>query len=123
MANPETSDSPQLKFFRECGQDSKRTGDLGSIANILHKDFRYLAYPRSLGQPEQTKEEWLERWTGIMSLWTTGLDVSYIGATQIAFAATKSLPQLTFRFHRGNSGKSRRSRSYLKRLDPPHLLM
>jgi hypothetical protein len=78
MANPETSDSPQLKFFSECAQVFKKEGDLGSIAGVLHKDFRYIYYPRSLGQPEQTKEEWLEHWTGIINLWTTGLEVSYI---------------------------------------------
>jgi hypothetical protein len=78
MANPESSDSPQLKFLHEWGQGFQKR-DLGLIAKTLHKDFRYVTSPKSLGQPEQTREEWLERFAGILSLWTAGPDVSSIG--------------------------------------------
>ena len=37
------------------------------LGKHLHKDFRRLVYPRSLGEPEQNKEEWLKEITGIMS--------------------------------------------------------
>jgi hypothetical protein len=80
MANPESSDSPQIKLFLQSrGNFEKR--DLASIANSLHKDFRYVSYPRSLGHPEQTKEEWLERYAGIMSLWAAAPEVGYIGCS------------------------------------------
>ena len=80
MANPETSDSPQVKLFLECSRGFQ-TKDLDVIAKNLHKDCRYVAYPRSLGRPNQTKEEWLEQWAGILSLWTGELEVSYIGCS------------------------------------------
>lgn len=51
--------------------------DLGLIAKTLHKDYRHITYPRSLGKPEKTREEWLEQFTGVISLWTE-LEVSYI---------------------------------------------
>ena len=46
----------------------------------MHKDFRCVNYPRSLGKPEQTREELLEHWAGIISLWAD-TEVSYIGHT------------------------------------------
>jgi hypothetical protein len=98
MANPESSDSPQVNLFLECSRGFQKK-DLGAMAKSLHKDCRYVAYPRSLGKPDQTKEGWLEQWAGIVSLWTGELEVSYIAvAPQPPFAATKSLPQHTFRF-------------------------
>ena len=80
MANPENSDSPQVKLVHECRQGFG-TGDLNRIANTFHKDFRYIAYPKSLGKPEQTKEEWLEHLAEIFSLWTANTEVSYIGCS------------------------------------------
>ena len=56
-----------------------RTKNLDRIAKTIHKDFRHLAYPQSLGKPEETKAEWLERWAGLMSLWPAELEVSGIG--------------------------------------------
>jgi hypothetical protein len=77
MADSEDPDTPQSKLFHECGRGF-RTRDLDLIASTVHKDFRYVAYPQSLGKPEQTKEEWLKGWAGIISLWTADLEVSYI---------------------------------------------
>ena len=77
MASPESSDSPQIKFIQECSRGFK-TRDLAILAKNLHKDFRNITYPRSLGQPEQTKEEFLECWTGVISLWAADPEVSYI---------------------------------------------
>ena len=93
MANPENSDSPQVKLFLEWSQ-MFQTGDLDLIANAVHKDYRYALYPKSLGKPEETKEEWLERLAGVLSLWTAGHEVSYL-APWTPFAATKSLLQST----------------------------
>jgi hypothetical protein len=70
-----------------------------------NKDFRYIPYPRSLGRPEQTKEEFLEYWAGNTSLWATRPEVSYIGCSSDLFAVTKFLPQETFRFIVDTPGK------------------
>ena len=73
-----------------------QTRDLDLIAKPLHKDFRYVAYPRSLGKPEQTKEEYLGHYAGIISLWAADLEVSYIGYSSDSLAATKYILQSTF---------------------------
>jgi len=52
--NPET---PQLKLVSEWNVGFKEK-NLDILAKSLHKDFRRYTYPRSLGQPVQTKEEW-----------------------------------------------------------------
>ena len=96
MDDPENSDSPQLRLVGECCRGF-RTKNLDLVAKTLHKDFRLIPYPRSLGRPEETKEEWLERWAGMISLWTTELEVSVLVAPKTAFAATKPLPQQTCR--------------------------
>ena len=80
MADPGSSDSPQLKVFHECGQGLEaKNPDL--IAKTLHKDFRNVTYPRSLGIPEQTGEEWVGHWMGIKSLWTVNAKVNYVGCS------------------------------------------
>lgn len=63
------TDSPQVKLMREWGQALEEK-DLDRVEKTLHKDYRYTAYPRSLGRPEKTKEEWLEYIAGVTSLWT-----------------------------------------------------
>jgi hypothetical protein len=64
-----TSDSPQRKLLYEYkrGLESR---NLDIIAKTLHKDFRYIFYPRSMGYPEQTKEEWIARFSGYFAVWT-----------------------------------------------------
>jgi hypothetical protein len=78
MADQESSDSPQIKILLECSQ-AFQAGNLDVCAKYLHKDFRNVTYPRSLGKPDQTKEEWLEEWVGILSMGE--LEVSYIGCS------------------------------------------
>ena len=104
MVNPESSDSPQIKLIRECSRGFQ-TRDPNLIAKALHKDFRNVPYPRSLGWPEQTKEEFLEQYVGMSSLWAADPEVSYIGYSIGPFAATKSLPQPTYRFIADVPGK------------------
>ena len=69
MSDSKSSDSPQVKFIDEWLQafDAR---DMDRIAKCLHKDYRNIMYPRSLGKPEETKEEWLEYMAGIFNLWT-----------------------------------------------------
>ena len=69
MSNTESPDSPQVKFVREWSQGFDKK-DLDIIAKSLHKDFRVVVYPRSLNQPDRTKEEWLGFLAGVISLWT-----------------------------------------------------
>ena len=75
MSDSESSVSPQVKLMHEWGQGFKQR-DLGHIAKTLRKDYRHTTYPRSLDRPEQTREEWLEQFAGIISLWTD-LEVSH----------------------------------------------
>jgi hypothetical protein len=73
-------ESPQIKLFHECALGFK-TRDLDRIAKTLHKDYHYVTYPRSLGRPDQTKDEWLKHEGEKISLWTVDLEVSYIGCS------------------------------------------
>ena len=82
MANLESSNSPQVKLFREWGQGIQ-TRDLGLISKGLHKDFRFVVYPRSLGKPEQTREEWLGQIAGVLKIWTADPEVSYFGCSNL----------------------------------------
>jgi len=59
MSNLPSTDSPQIQLMYEWNRGFE-TKDLGLIAKALHKDYRHISYPRSLGLPEQNKEEWLE---------------------------------------------------------------
>ena len=51
--------------------------DMDLLAKLLHKDYRYTGYPRSLGKPDKTKEEWLEHTKGILNI-RTAHEVRYI---------------------------------------------
>jgi len=77
MSESESTNSPQVKLMHGWGQGFKKR-DLDLIAKCLHKDYRHTTYPRSLNKPEQTREEWLQQFAGIISLWTD-LEASYIG--------------------------------------------
>ena len=80
MTDSESSDSPQIKLYRECCQAFlARDPDL--IAKATHKDYRYVPYPQSLGHPEKTKEEWLEQWGEIIGLLTADSEVNYISCS------------------------------------------
>ena len=70
----------------------------------LHKDYRHATYPRSIGRPEQTREEWLKHITEYMSLWTE-FEVSYIGRHEAPFAVAKPLQQMTIHSITGAAGK------------------
>jgi len=47
------------------------------LAKCLHKDFRRVIYPRSMGLSAQNKEEWVRHITGVMSL-ATAFEVGYL---------------------------------------------
>jgi len=76
MSNSGSSISPQIALVQEWGRGfEERNVDI--LAKSLDKDFRYVAYPRSLNQPEKTKEEWLQHVKEVFSLWTES-EVSYL---------------------------------------------
>ena len=79
MSNPESSESPQVKLMHEWGSGFRKR-DLNLIVKALHKDYRHIIYPRSLGMPEQTREEWFEHFAGVIALWTD-LEVTYISCS------------------------------------------
>ena len=64
-----STDSPQVKLIHELVR-AFETKDLALFAKYSHDDFRRVNYPRSLGKPDQTKEEWLGGLEKGMSLWT-----------------------------------------------------
>lgn len=68
MSSAETTDSPQVQLIRAfCEAFRKR--DMSLVAKCLHKDHRRITHPRSVGKPEQTKEEYLQHTAEVMSLW------------------------------------------------------
>jgi hypothetical protein len=70
----DSSHSPQVKLMYEYKQGfESRTMD--AITKNLHKDFRFIVYPQSLGEQEQNKEEWVKRISGYMVNWT-GMQVN-----------------------------------------------
>ena len=67
--------SPQIKLITEWNEGFlQRNVDL--LVKHMHKDFRRVAYPRSMGIPEQNKEEWLTEITGMLGL-ATGANVGH----------------------------------------------
>ena len=93
MFDPKDYDSPQVKLTLEWRQAfDKKDPEL--IAKSLHKDYRRTTHPRSLGKPEQTREEWLEQITGFLNA-LAELEVGHISCLRTLFAMAKSLPQLS----------------------------
>ena len=76
MSSVEITDSPQVQLIRSFCEGFKKR-DMGHIANCLHKDHRRITYPRSLGKPEQTKEEYIKNTGEVMSLWIDS-EASYV---------------------------------------------
>ena len=80
MANQLPADvnlnSPQIQLINEWHEGFKEL-NVDILAKCLHKDFHRVVYPRSIGQPEQNKEEWIRDITGIMGF-ATGFEVGYL---------------------------------------------
>jgi len=71
--------SPQITLLSNWN-DRLTEMNMEIIGKHFHKDFRRPVYPRSLGQPEQNKEEFLEEVSGIFGF-ATGFNVGYTLAT------------------------------------------
>jgi len=67
--------SPQLKIVQDWNVGFREL-NAEIIGKYLHKEFRRSVYPRSIGQPEQNKEEWLKELSAII-VFATGFDVGH----------------------------------------------
>ena len=67
--------SPQIKLITEW-DIGFREMNVNRIGKYLHKDFRRTVYPRSIGHPEQGKEEFLQEISGGFAF-ATGFDVGH----------------------------------------------
>ena len=65
--------SPQIKLLVDWNQGFQQL-NADILGKYVTKDFRRVVYPRSIGHPEQNKEEWLQEITGIIGF-TTGFNV------------------------------------------------
>ena len=88
------SQSAQVQFILHEWIPALENRDLDGVAKLMHKDFRLTTYPKSLGQPEQTREQWLERFAGVFSTLTEN-KVSRIDLSRTIFAVVKLLSQTT----------------------------
>lgn len=77
MSSPQTTDSPQVKLAHSFIEGFKK-GDVDHLAKYLHKDYRCITYPRSIGKPVETREEWLQHIAQFIALWTDGCEVSFM---------------------------------------------
>jgi hypothetical protein len=82
-----STDSSQVQLVRGVIEGIGKR-DVDHIAQLLHKDHRRITYPRSLGKPEQTKEEWFKNTSELISLWTES-DVSYADCHSLELLQSK----------------------------------
>jgi len=85
--------SPQIKLLKDWNEGLVEM-NVESIGNHLHKDFHRSVYPRSIGQPEQNKVEWLKELTTIIGF-ATGFDVGHTPCHSNLLPPAKPAPQTT----------------------------
>ena len=61
--------TPQLKAARKW-IDAYITLDINEIDGLFPKDYKHLTLPKSMGLPEETKEEYLQRYGGFLPAFT-----------------------------------------------------
>ena len=86
MSDLASSESPQLQLVNEFSRGFFE-GDVNLLAKNLHKDFRRVIHPKSLGARDLTKEEWLNNMKEIVTF-TTELKVS----CPLVLLATRQVP-------------------------------
>jgi hypothetical protein len=67
--------SPQIKLISDWN-DGFTEMNVEMIGKLMHKDCRRSIHPRSIGQPEQSKEEALKELSGILAV-ITGINVGH----------------------------------------------
>ena len=68
MVNIEAT-TPQLKVFQKW-IDAFSSLDITEIDPILSKNYIYETFPKSIGLPDETKEEFIKRYKGTLTLFT-----------------------------------------------------
>lgn len=85
--------SPQIKLINELDQAwIARNASL--LAKCLHKNYRFVTLPQSLGKPSVNRDEWLAIMAGVLS-GTIQFEASYTGCYSILTLA-QSLLQPTY---------------------------
>jgi hypothetical protein len=69
MTNLQTNGSPQLELVRSFLLGIEM-GDMKKAGETMHKDYRRITHPQSVGKPVQNKEEYLQHTGELASLWT-----------------------------------------------------
>jgi hypothetical protein len=67
--------SPQIKLINDWYKGITEL-NIEIVGKHLHKDFRRSIYPKSIGLPEQSKEECLKEVSGFIGV-ATGADVGH----------------------------------------------
>lgn len=62
------SESSQVKLMHEWGHGFVKM-DVNIVAKHLHKDYRHIRYPKSLGLPDETRAEYLQNMAKVISIW------------------------------------------------------
>ena len=62
----ETYDSPQIKLISELDR-AMLERNVSLVAKLLHRDYRHITLPQSLGKPPVNRDEWLATITEILS--------------------------------------------------------
>ena len=68
MANVDTS-TPQLKLVKRW-VDAYASRDAGKLAPLLSKNYKHQTFPESIGEPDETREEHLQRFGQLGPLMT-----------------------------------------------------
>lgn len=84
------ADSPKVELMLKLAR-AFETKDTGLLAKHVHKDYHRIIYPRSLGIPEQTGEEWLRNSAESMSLWAGDSKARYSGSYSNLLSPANSL--------------------------------
>ena len=67
---PPMAVSEQLKFVTDW-ENAFRRKDYDFLVNGLDKDYKTIIYPKSLGVPVLSKEEWLPGLRDVLAIWTS----------------------------------------------------
>ena len=115
MSSSQTTDSPQVKLIHELVR-AFETQDLNFLEKHMHDDLRRVNYPRSLGQPEQTKKDWLQGLRDNMSFWTGDSKVSSTVLNSNLSGLAEPLPTADRSFDHRSSREGRPACSFPKNL-------
>lgn len=85
--------SPQMNLVNECDRGMIER-DLNLVAKPLHKDFRYVTHPQSLGKPPMNRDEYLAQTAEVLKTSVRYENVSYTRCHLIRRPKAKSSRRL-----------------------------